>query len=51
MVKRFNGFDFWEQRFKAQQGQNSEVESSSDSESDIESEPFLVDSPDLEAEA
>lgn len=51
MVKRFNGFDFWEQRFKAQQGQNSEVESSSDSESDIESEPSLVDSPDLEADA
>ncbi|RGP74474.1 hypothetical protein FLONG3_6033 [Fusarium longipes] len=43
MVKRFNGFDFWEQRIRAQQGHISEVES--EPESDIESEPSLVESP------
>jgi hypothetical protein len=51
MVKRFNGFDFWEQRFRAQQGHNSEVESESESESDVESEPpSLVESPHIHVE-
>lgn len=37
MVKRFNGFDFWEQRFRAQQSLSSGSSSSADSDSDSES--------------
>ncbi|WXC56070.1 hypothetical protein SNK03_002008 [Fusarium graminearum] len=53
MVKRFNGFDFWEQRIRAQQGHISDVESEieSASESDIESEPCSpAESPDIHIE-
>ncbi|CEI65582.1 unnamed protein product [Fusarium venenatum] len=54
MVKPFNGFDFWEQRIRAQQGHISEVESGPESEleSDIESEPCSpVETPDIHIEA
>lgn len=46
MVKRFNGFDFWEQRFRAQQSLSSGSGSSSDSDSDSESECSPVETPD-----
>lgn len=49
MVKLFNGFDFWEQRYRAQQGLESEIES--EPESDIDSQPSLVDSPVIAPEA
>ncbi|GKU22437.1 unnamed protein product, partial [Fusarium langsethiae] len=53
--KPFNGFHFWEQRIKAQQGHISEVESEleldSEPEPDIESEPCSpIESPDIHIE-
>jgi cytoskeletal protein RodZ len=47
MVKRFNGFDFWEQRFRAQQSLSSGSSSSSDSDSDSESECSPMETPDV----
>ncbi|KAH7257843.1 hypothetical protein BKA59DRAFT_121796 [Fusarium tricinctum] len=47
MVKRFNGFDFWEQRFRAQQSLSSGSSSSADSDSDSESECSPVETPDI----
>ncbi|KAM0319965.1 hypothetical protein ACHAPQ_010100 [Fusarium lateritium] len=47
MVKRFNGFDFWEQRFRAQQSLSSGSSSDSDSDSDSGSECSPVETPDV----
>ncbi|KAM0351659.1 hypothetical protein ACHAPU_002669 [Fusarium lateritium] len=48
MVKRFNGFDFWEQRFKAKQPPSSvSVSGSGSSDSGSDSDASLAETPDV----